>query len=141
AERAGAALACCGASGAEARCADGTLDQVLDVLIDNALKFGGSGVRIAVHVRPPADGSVVVHVVDDGPGLTEEQLAEAGKPFWRSEGGVGAEGGGLGLSIVSTLLNMHGGDLRLRRADPHGIDARVRLPTAETGDDTSHTSA
>ncbi|MBB4929693.1 signal transduction histidine kinase [Lipingzhangella halophila] len=137
--RAGATLACCGTSSAAAYCPDGTLDQVLDVLIDNALKFGGAGVRIAVHVRPPADGRVVVHVVDDGPGLTEEQLADAAQPFWRSTDSSGADGQGLGLSIVSTLLQAHGGDLRLTRADPHGIDARVRVPAAE-GAGEPHTS-
>ncbi|RNL82864.1 HAMP domain-containing sensor histidine kinase [Halostreptopolyspora alba] len=134
ADRAGATLACCGATSVEAYCPDGTLDQVLDVLIDNALKFGSAGVRIAVHVCPPADGEVVVHVVDDGPGLTEEQLADAARPFWRSSGSGGTDGRGLGLSIVSMLLGAHGGDLQLSRADPHGIDARVRLPTSDGTD-------
>lgn len=131
ADRAGARLSGCGWPAAEVWCAEGTLDQALDVLIDNALKFGGSGVSIAVHVQRPRDGYIDVHVVDDGPGLAEEQLLRAGTPFWHS--GEGVDGAGLGLSIVASLVEMCGGQLNLEHAQPHGIDARLRLPTTSAG--------
>lgn len=121
AERAGARLECEGGGTATVHCVEGTLEQALDALIDNALKYGGTGARIRVLVEAPA----TVRVVDDGPGLPAEQLAEATRPFWR-DGGPG--GSGLGLSIVVTLLEMQGGSLTLGPADPHGIDARVNLP-------------
>lgn len=128
AERAEAVLVCEGQQGARVRCVEGTLDQALDALIDNALKFGGDGVRIVVRVEAAADddsGDVVVRVVDDGPGLPRAQLERATLPFWR-DGGVG--GTGLGLSIVVTLLELQGARLTLSPAHPQGIDARISLP-------------
>ncbi|WP_017597113.1 sensor histidine kinase [Nocardiopsis lucentensis] len=140
AERVGARLVVEGASGVRVTCVEGTLDQALDALIDNALKFGGEGVRIVVRVRGPfpgtgggtdgddADGGHVdLHVEDDGPGLSEERLADATRPFWR-DGHDGVGGSGLGLSVVVTLLELQGARLTLRSRSPHGIDARVRLP-------------
>ncbi|WP_431888122.1 ATP-binding protein [Nocardiopsis alba] len=130
AERARAELLCEGRSGVSVRCVEGTLDQALDALIDNALKFGGHGVRIVVRVGEPVweadgrEGHLDVHVVDDGPGLPEEQLDRATEPFWRDGGGGGS---GLGLSIVVTLLELQGASLSLRPARPNGIDARIRL--------------
>ncbi|MDS1270581.1 HAMP domain-containing sensor histidine kinase [Lipingzhangella sp. LS1_29] len=129
AERAGARLRACGSPGSDVWCGAGTLDQALDVLIDNALKFGGWGVSIAVHVGLPRGGRVEVHVVDDGPGLDREQLRTAGTPFWQS--GEGVDGAGLGLSLVATLVEMSGGGLRLTPARPRGIDACLDLPAAD----------
>jgi signal transduction histidine kinase len=130
ARRNGMELQCCGTSGAQVGCPEGTVGQVLDVLIDNALKFAGAGVRVSVHVGKAGPHGRDVHVVDDGPGLEDEQLAAAVTPFWRSEDGRGPAGVGLGLAIVVELLALHGGELDLARAEPHGIDARVRLPLA-----------
>ncbi|MEU0238787.1 HAMP domain-containing sensor histidine kinase [Nocardiopsis sp. NPDC006198] len=132
AERAGAVLVREGVEGVRVRSAEGTLDQALDALIDNALKFGGSGVRVTVRVEraeagPDGPGHVDVHVVDDGPGLPEARLEQASRPFWR-DGHDGVGGSGLGLSIVVTLLELQGAHLSLRPASPHGIDARIRLP-------------
>ncbi|WP_304451901.1 sensor histidine kinase [Nocardiopsis sp. YSL2] len=132
AERAGAVLEWEGDDDVRVPCVEGTLDQALDALIDNALKFGGAGVRIVVRVHRAAraeDGTeyVDVHVVDDGPGLPGDQLGSATRPFWR-DGHDGVGGSGLGLSIVVTLLELQGASLELSPARPHGIDARVRLP-------------
>ncbi|MFE9246575.1 sensor histidine kinase [Nocardiopsis sp. NPDC006938] len=128
AERAGAVLECAGAETAMVRCVEGTLDQALDALIDNALKFGGPGVRITVRVGEPEgvgdDARLDVHVLDDGPGLPDDQLAQATRPFWRDGGGGGS---GLGLSIVVTLLELQGASLSLTPREPSGIDARLRL--------------
>ncbi|MBQ1081270.1 HAMP domain-containing sensor histidine kinase [Nocardiopsis sp. B62] len=141
AERAGAVLECSGAESAMVRCVEGTLDQALDALIDNALKFGGAGVRITVHVGEPVgegeDGHLDVHVVDDGPGLPDDQLAQATRAYWRDGGGGGS---GLGLSIVVTLLELQGASLDLTSREPNGIDARLRLRLAEHGADEPETA-
>lgn len=128
ADRAGATLLVCGARHSVARCPAGTLDQTLDVLIDNALKFGGRGVRIIVHVGRPRDGTVEVYVTDDGPGLPEEDLVNATTPFWQSDAS-GDSGTGLGLPIIATLLAVAGGSLQLQPVSPHGIEATIRLRT------------
>jgi signal transduction histidine kinase len=111
-----------------------TVDQVLDALLDNAIKFAGSGATIAVTIRA-GGGQVLIDVVDDGPGLPAEALAGAVQPYWhstehsRSGSGLGV-GSGLGLAIVATLVAASGGELDLRPAIPHGLHARVRLPGA-----------
>ncbi|MFV2196568.1 ATP-binding protein [Nocardiopsis sp. LOL_012] len=132
AERIGAELVAEVVPGVRVRCVEGTLDQALDALIDNALKFGGAGARIVVGVAAPVrsaegGGHVDVHVLDDGPGLPEEQMAAAVRPFWR-DGHRGGGGSGLGLSVVVTLLELQGARLTLRPRSPHGVEARLRLP-------------
>ncbi|WP_205325440.1 HAMP domain-containing sensor histidine kinase [Glycomyces sp. YM15] len=106
----------------------GTLDQALDVLIDNALKFAGPHATVTVDVRRSADGPVHVHVIDDGPGLPETDLESAVRPLWRHDHPGDTGGFGLGLAIVATLLDMADGGLHLAPAEPRGIDARITLP-------------
>jgi len=108
---------------------DGTLDQVLDVLLDNAIKFAGAGATVVVTVGSGVDG-VIVDVRDDGPGLPPEAMSDATLPYWRSPQHHRQPGTGLGLAIVATLLAAGGGDLVLRQAEPHGLHARVRLKPA-----------
>ena len=73
---------------------DGTVNAVAHGVLanrDNALKFGGAGVWITVHVGAPVGegdgGHLDVHVVDDGPGLPDDQLDQATRAFWRDGGG------------------------------------------------------
>ncbi|HEX2418514.1 MAG TPA: HAMP domain-containing sensor histidine kinase [Micromonosporaceae bacterium] len=105
------------------------LDQVLDALIDNALKFAGPGARVDVSVHPER-GGVVVHVVDDGPGLSEEQRQRATERFWRAPDAQNMDGSGLGLPIVAVLVEASGGQLDLLPAAPRGLDVRLWLPAA-----------
>ncbi|QFZ21851.1 sensor histidine kinase [Saccharothrix syringae] len=104
------------------RCPESELAQVLDVLLDNAVKYGG-----AVEVGLGADrvaGIGWVEVRDDGPGLTPEQLALATTRFWR--GTSDRRGSGLGLAIADRLVRARAGTLVLTSVD--GLTARVELP-------------
>ncbi|MFI9008335.1 sensor histidine kinase [Actinosynnema sp. NPDC053489] len=104
------------------RCPESDLAQVLDVLLDNAVKYGGA-VRVSLGAdRAAGVGWVEVH--DDGPGLGEEELALATARFWR--GRSGQPGTGLGLAIADQLVKARQGVLRLSSAD--GFTARVELP-------------
>ncbi|GIJ47589.1 two-component sensor histidine kinase [Virgisporangium aliadipatigenens] len=103
------------------------VDQSLDALIDNAVKFGAT--TVTVRVRPDGDG-VAVHVVDDGPGLTEEQRRLATERFWRAPTTQNTAGSGLGLPIVAVLVDTSGGRLELGPAEPHGLDAMLWFPKA-----------
>jgi signal transduction histidine kinase len=109
-----------------AEAADTALDQALDALIDNGLKFAGSGghVEVAVGALP---GRAVVTVRDDGPGLTREECRLATRRFWRAPNTQNVDGAGLGLSIATVLVEASGGSLTLAPLRPHGLEARVRL--------------
>jgi len=115
-----------------AHCVSTALDQTLDALIDNSLKFAGAGATVTVSVVR-CDGGVAVHVTDDGPGLTDEQRRQAKERFWRAPDTQNIDGSGLGLPIVTVLLEASGGRLTLLPAEPHGLDASIWLPGGDAG--------
>jgi signal transduction histidine kinase len=110
-----------------ARAAPDRLEQVVDNLLSNALDVSPPGSRIRLEARRDGDW-VELHVVDEGPGLGAEERERAFDRFWR--GGGGSDGSGLGLAIVKRLVAADDGQVELRPADPHGIDAVVRLRPA-----------
>jgi signal transduction histidine kinase len=104
----------------------GGLQQVLDALLHNALRFARGG-AVTVHVSAPG-GCVEVGVRDDGPGLTPEQCSLATRRFWRGPDQQNVPGSGLGLSIARTLVERCGGVLTAAPAEPTGLEVRVQLP-------------
>lgn len=109
--------------GLRADATPGALDQVLDNLLANALAVSPAAGTVSVGgVR--SGQFAELHVVDEGPGMTEEQRARAFDRFWR-EGGAG--GTGLGLAIARRLITADGGELELRAAPTGGLQAVVRL--------------
>jgi signal transduction histidine kinase len=117
-----------GASRADASAVATGVDQALDALIDNALKFAGPGATVLVDVKPNG-ASVDIDVVDDGPGLSAEERRLAVGRFWRAPHAQNDDGAGLGLPIATVLAEVSGGGLRLLPALPHGLDARLTFPT------------
>ncbi|RKT55970.1 sensor histidine kinase [Saccharothrix australiensis] len=105
------------------RCPESELSQVLDVVLDNAVKYGGGRVEVSVGADRAA-GVGWVRVADDGPGLTDAELALATDRFWR--GRSDRPGTGLGLAIADRLVRAHGGALEL--SSTGGLVARVVLP-------------
>ncbi|NIH80555.1 sensor histidine kinase [Amycolatopsis viridis] len=104
------------------------LAQVLDVLLDNALKYA-PGAEVAVSCDREGRWAVVT-VRDSGPGLTADELAQAQSRFWRADRHRGLPGTGLGLAIAERLAAGRGGRVELRAAHPHGLVVRVLLPAA-----------
>lgn len=107
----------------------GTLDQTLDVLIDNAVGVSPYEGGVTVSVANVGD-RVEVHVVDTGPGMPAEDRVKAFDRFWRGTTHGDRDGFGLGLSIALALVTSSGGELRLDAASPHGVDAVLTLPAA-----------
>jgi len=104
-----------------------TLSSALDAVIDNAIKFTPEDETVEVVVA--VDGAVSkVVVTDDGPGLTEEELARVGDRFWRSGRHQNVKGSGLGLSISRALLAAGGGDISYGPHEPHGLTVTVSVP-------------
>lgn len=111
-------------------CAEGELAQVADILLDNAIKYAGSGAR--VETRCFTEGPhAVFEVRDDGPGLGTAELRQAGTRFWRSERHRDVRGSGLGLAIAEQLVAGRGGHVEFASAEPHGLRVRVVLPRAD----------
>ncbi|MEU7868609.1 HAMP domain-containing sensor histidine kinase [Dactylosporangium sp. NPDC049140] len=112
-----------------ARAVRNAIDQALDALIDNAVKFSGPGTTVTV--RPSADDNGVdLHVIDNGPGLTEQQREMAMERFWRAPDAQNVDGSGLGLPIVAVLVDASGGRFDLLPNEPSGLHARVWFPAA-----------
>jgi len=106
----------------------GSLDQIVDNLIDNALEVSPPGGSIVVAVRPVGH-AVEIHVVDDGPGLSEADRVAAFDRFWRAADAPDG-GSGLGLAIVRQLVAAVDGSAELHESPSGGIDAVVTLPSS-----------
>jgi two-component system sensor histidine kinase/response regulator len=105
------------------------LDQVLDNLVSNALKFSPPDKNIFVSVHP-ANGRVECVVRDEGPGFTEADKARMFRRYGRlSARPTGGEPStGLGLSIVRKLVQLMNGDLVCESNEGQGAAFRFRLP-------------
>jgi len=132
AEAAGVRLIRAGELRAPVRAAPQALDQALDALLSNAVKFVGRGNQVVVLVDTPSRRWVDIHVIDDGPGIPSADLEQATQPFWRSASHQNAEGAGLGVTIADALVTASGGRFDLMPAQPRGLHARVRLPAGPT---------
>ena len=104
----------------------GSLEQILDNLISNAVTASplGGTVRLEVTAQPP--GTVEVSVTDEGPGMSPEQQARAFDRFWRAPDSPTGSGSGLGLAIARRLAETNGGSVELGAA-PGGRGLRARL--------------
>lgn len=105
------------------------IDQVLDNLIQNAIKFSPPGTAIAVHLAQDAQ-SAEISVADQGPGIAASELAQVFEAF-RSSSRDRADGDasfGLGLAIVKSIIERHGGAVSVESALGRGATFRVRLP-------------
>lgn len=112
---------------AYARTVPTAIDQALDALIDNAVKFSGGGGEVTVTVRRSEDG-VAVEVCDTGPGMTPSQLGQATERFWRAPDVQNVDGAGLGLAIVAVLVDASDGRLTMRSGEPCGLVAELWFP-------------
>ena len=71
------------------------------------------------------DGHCLLEVEDNGPGLSDDQLAHVFERFWRASELPG--GCGLGLAIVAEIAQRHGGTASVHHAQPHGLTVRLQL--------------
>lgn len=113
------------------------LGQVLDALLDNAIKFGPAGGQVCLRAQwqaackaPPAPARLRVEVVDDGPGISQELMGRLFRPFelgdasnTRVQGGLG-----LGLALARRLAQGMGGDLGVDNLAPVGCSFWVSVP-------------
>ncbi len=112
------------------------IGEALSNLLVNAIRHGGAGCRVTLSVRAhPAssDGpaQVRLRVVDDGPGLSPEDLARAGERFFRAQG-TSVPGSGLGLAFVRTVAHRHGGRMAVSPGPGgRGLQVDIHLPVMD----------
>ena len=121
------------------------LRQVVNNLIDNALKFTAMKAegprRVSIDLtRHEQQGIAQLRIKDTGIGINQEHLAHIFDRFYRidttrrSQEGVG--GNGLGLSIVKSVVESHGGEVSVDSTEGVGTTFTIKLPLARTRADT-----
>jgi signal transduction histidine kinase len=109
--------------------------QIGRILVENALVHTPAGTPVRVRTAPQ-NGSVLLTVEDEGPGIPAEHAAQVFERFYRIDGSK-ASGSGLGLAIARELAELMGGSVELRPAAGRTVFALL-LPTAMSETDVSH---
>lgn len=116
------------------------MSQVLDNLLENALKFSPESgtVRVALEEH---DGAAVLRVADEGPGIPDQDKPRVFERFYQGDAGRNAppldRGVGLGLAICRHIIDAHGGSITVRDNSPQGavfavvIPGTISLPASE----------
>lgn len=106
------------------------LRDLLDNLLENAIRYTPEGGRITVRTGVEGDQSVV-SVEDDGPGIPADQRERVFQRFYRVPGSTG-DGSGLGLAIVHEIVNAHGASASIDSGtDGRGTRVQVRFTRRE----------
>lgn len=105
------------------------LKQIMINLLSNAIKFSEENGVVKVSAQRKAR-TVSISVMDEGVGISEENLNKLGKPFFQADSKYDRkyEGTGLGLSVVKGLVELHGGSVSFASARGKGTTVTVTLP-------------
>jgi two-component system, OmpR family, osmolarity sensor histidine kinase EnvZ len=115
-----------GTAGAAIPAARMALHRALTNLVENALRYAGGDIEVAVSQH---DGHVLLEVLDRGPGIPPDEADRLKRPFTRlDEARSGRGGAGLGLAIVERVARAHGGRFELAAREGGGLAARLVLP-------------
>jgi hypothetical protein len=101
------------------------LEQALGNLVDNAIRYGGGNVTVRASAN---EQGVELHVEDAGPGFPPGFEGQAFERFTRANPGRAGRGAGLGLSIVRTIAQAHGGDAHTVNRPSGGADVWIVIP-------------
>ncbi len=111
----------------------GLLRSAVENIVRNAIFYSGAGGLIDITLRRD-NGTALLSVRDNGPGVPEEALPLLFKPFYRVDNsrGMATGGMGLGLAIVRNAVLVHGGTITAQNVVPHGLQIDISLPIAPT---------
>jgi len=107
------------------------LKAAVSNLVDNAIKYSGSQVRVAVELDQPEIAQATLRVRDEGVGISAIELKRIFKRFYRIPGAVAVrvKGTGLGLFVVRSVIKRHGGKVFAASEGPgRGSTFTVQLP-------------
>ncbi|MEM1346549.1 MAG: HAMP domain-containing sensor histidine kinase, partial [Pseudomonadota bacterium] len=113
---------------AEVRADPHRLSQVLTILLENAVHYGGT--EVVLRLDQALSGWRIA-VMDDGPGMSDDEKAHAFERFFRGSDAARryGEGSGLGLPVALSIVEAHGGSMALEDRDGGGLAASLTLPT------------
>jgi two-component system sensor histidine kinase TctE len=112
------------------RANEGLIREALTNLVDNAVQYATPRSLVTVRLARIGD-QIVLEVEDAGPGMSDDEIANAGMRFRRGAAGSGRSGSGLGLAIASAAAKASDGTLALRRRkDRSGLVVAISLPAA-----------
>jgi len=108
--------------------------QALGNVISNAYKYSPEGGAVRIFVSAQTGGKDASHVglrvSDRGIGMSPEQTARVCERFYRADGSGKIPGTGLGMSIVSEILGLHGGRVEITSTPGAGTDVTLFIPAA-----------
>ena len=107
------------------------LRRALDNLLDNAAKYSDPDTPVKLEVHP--DGQTIAfEVIDQGIGMTPDELERAFTSFWRADSSRARRTGGvgLGLALARRIARAHGGDVTLVSSPGRGTTARLEIPVS-----------
>jgi two-component system cell cycle sensor histidine kinase PleC len=105
------------------------LEKILTILLRNAVKYTPNHGRVSVRARL-VQGALNIYVEDTGMGIPPGPLTRLGRPFEQLDRTLdnGMKGSGLGLAIARSLIDLHGGSIRIRSSVGNGTIVLVHLP-------------
>ena len=103
--------------------------QVLINLLSNAVKFSQENSKVELQIRMSGT-TISMRVKDSGVGISQEDIARLGEPFFQAQNGLNRqyEGTGLGLSIVRGLTELHDGEVIIKSKLGEGAQFAINLP-------------
>jgi two-component system, OmpR family, sensor kinase len=108
------------------------LQRALSNVLENAVKFSSPGNRVQFSVQHSENGHVRFQIIDDGPGIPEEERSKIFQPFFRGSQNLKREGTGLGLFLAKRIVDLHGGSISAIPNSPHGTIITIDLPESRS---------
>lgn len=111
------------------------LHSAIENVVRNATRYSREGSEVEVSLSRSEEGAqpqAVIRVVDSGPGVPEEVLADLFRPFYRLDDARNRQTGGvgLGLAITERAVRLHGGSVKASNRPEGGLQVEIRLPLA-----------
>ncbi|WP_097027455.1 PAS domain-containing sensor histidine kinase [Clostridium peptidivorans] len=105
------------------------IERIILNLLSNAIKFTGKEGNILVSIKNQ-DNDIVISIKDDGIGISEEKQKSIFERFIQVDKSLSRnnEGSGIGLSLVKSLVEMHGGNIKVKSSLGKGSEFIVKIP-------------